>query len=218
MAPPVQKKFILFDNDGVLVDTEYWYYKATQQALSEVGVIIDLEQFMTFMVSGKTTWDLARANGVDEATIQSKMADRTRYYQNCLQEKDIEIPGVETVLQELSQTYHMAIVTSCHREDFEVIHENRPFVSYMDFVLVREDYVNSKPDPEPYLLALQKFGASPEECLVIEDSERGLVSAMAAVIECAVVHNDFTKTHDLSKATYSLANLGELPDLLKNQR
>ncbi|MDA0350073.1 MAG: hypothetical protein O3C43_23200 [Verrucomicrobia bacterium] len=64
----ISKKFILFDNDGVLVDTEYWYYRATQQALSEVGVLIDLDQFMTFMVSGKTTWDLARANGVDETT------------------------------------------------------------------------------------------------------------------------------------------------------
>lgn len=212
----MQKKFILFDNDGVLVDTEYWYYMATKQALSEVGVFIGLEQFTTFMISGKTTWDLARTIGVDEATIKNKMTDRTRYYQNYLREKDIEIPGVETVLKELSPTYNLAIVTSSHREDFEVIHQDRPFLPYMDFVLVREDYVNSKPDPEPYLLAMEKFGAKPEECLVLEDSERGLVSALAAGIDCAVVHNDFTKTHDLSKATHSLANLCELPDLLKN--
>lgn len=210
----MRKKFILFDNDGVLVDTEYWYYRATKQALSEVGVFIDLEQFMTYMVSGKTTWQLARAIGVDEAVIQNKIADRTRYYQNFLQEKDIEIPGVENVLKPLSQSYSMAIVTSSHRADFEVIHESRPIVSYMDFVLVREDYVHSKPNPEPYLAALAKFGANPEEALVIEDSERGLIAALAAGIDCAVVHNDFTKSHDFSKATYRLESLGELLGLL----
>ncbi|MDA0350124.1 MAG: HAD family phosphatase [Verrucomicrobia bacterium] len=211
----MRKKYILFDNDGVLVDTEYWYYMATKQALSEVGIHIDRDQFMTYMVSGKTTWDLARSQGVDEETIQNKMVDRTRYYQNCLRTEDIEIPGVEEVLKELSQTYKMAIITTSHREDFEVIHKDRSIAFYMDFVLVREDYINSKPDPEPYLAGLNKFGANPEQALVVEDSERGLVSALAAGIDCVVVHNDFTKSHDFSKATYKIKNLDELPRLLK---
>ena len=50
---------------------------------------------------------------------------------------------------------------------------------------------------------------------MVEDSERGLTAALAAGIDCAVVQNDFTKSHDFSKATYTLKNLSELPKLME---
>jgi HAD superfamily hydrolase (TIGR01509 family) len=77
--------------------------------------------------------------------------------------------------------------------DFEIIHETRPITQFMDFVLVREDYKFAKPHPEPYLTGLKRFGATKEEALVVEDSSRGLSSAVAAGIDCAIVYNDFTK-------------------------
>ena len=84
----------------------------------------------------------------------------------------------------------------------------------MDFVLVREDYQRAKPHPEPYLTGLKRFGATKEETLVVEDSARGLSSAVAAGIDCAVVHNDFTRGHDFSAATYRIAALIELKDII----
>jgi HAD superfamily hydrolase (TIGR01509 family) len=63
----------------------------------------------------------------------------------------------------------------------------------MDFVLVREDYELAKPHPEAYLTGLKRFGATKEETLVVEDSFRGLNSAVAAGIECVVVDNDARK-------------------------
>jgi beta-phosphoglucomutase-like phosphatase (HAD superfamily) len=64
---------------------------------------------------------------------------------------------------------------------------------FFDFILTREDYVLSKPDPEPYRLAMERSGCFPEECLVVEDSERGLRAALAAGIRCIVVPNDLTQ-------------------------
>ena len=64
----------------------------------------------------------------------------------------------------------------------------------MDFVLTREDYELAKPHPEPYLTGLKRFGATPQETLVVEDSTRGLSSAVAAGIDCAIVHHDFTES------------------------
>jgi HAD superfamily hydrolase (TIGR01509 family) len=211
----MRKKFILFDNDGVLVDTEYWYFRATKQALEELGVQLDHSVFMKIMISGESAFELAKAKDVDEGTIRNKMVDRTRYYQNFLRTKDIEIPGVEDTLRQLSKQFRMAIVTTSHRADFNIIHKDRSIVSYMDFVLAREDYINSKPDPEPYITGLQKSGAQPDEVLVVEDSERGLTAALAAGIDCAVVQNDFTKSHDFSKATHTLKNFSELPKLME---
>ena len=84
----------------------------------------------------------------------------------------------------------------------------------MEFTLTREDYVFSKPDPEPYITALKRFGADPESCLVIEDSQRGLQSAIAAGIDCAIVHNDFTANHNFSGARYMLGSIKEMLDIL----
>jgi len=86
----------------------------------------------------------------------------------------------------------------------------------MDFVLVREDYKLAKPHPEPYLTGLQRLGATREETLVVEDSSRGLNSAVAAGIDCVIVHNDFTKAHDFSQATYRIETLIELKDIILN--
>ena len=72
----------------------------------------------------------------------------------------------------------------------------------MDFVLVREDYKLAKPHPEPYLTGLKRLGATKEETLVVEDSSRGLNSAVAAGIDCAIVLNDFTKAQDFSQASW----------------
>ena len=167
------------------------------------------------MPHGISAWDLAAAQGVDEAAIARQRALRDLYYQEYLQTEDIAIPGVEQVLRELSTRYQMAIITTAKRIDFEIIHRHRHIVPYMDFVLTREDYGQAKPEPEPYLTGLATFGGRPEEALVVEDSERGLRSAVAAGIECAIVHNEFTKTQDFSTATYRIGSLDELAALLQ---
>jgi beta-phosphoglucomutase-like phosphatase (HAD superfamily) len=84
----------------------------------------------------------------------------------------------------------------------------------MDFILTVEDYSNAKPDPEPYLTALEKFGAVPEEALVIEDSGRGLKSAVAAGIDCIIIENAFTSSHDFTSAKMVLNSLSELIKIL----
>ena len=108
----------------------------------------------------------------------------------------------------------MAIVTTSKRVDFELIHQHRDIVRHMDFVLAREDYDQAKPEPEPYLTALSRFGAKPHQALVIEDSERGLRAAVAAKISCVVVANSFTAHQDLSAADYKIASLNALAGLL----
>ena len=86
----------------------------------------------------------------------------------------------------------------------------------MDFSLCVEEYPRSKPHPDPYLAGMKKFNASKDECLIIEDSQRGLTSAVNAEIECVIVENEFTKTHDFSKATYHIEKFAELTTLLQN--
>jgi len=208
------KKYILFDHDGVLVDTEFWYYKAGERALADIGVTLDKDQYLRDMKQGLATWAQARAAGIDEQTISRQREIRDTYYREYLKTEAIEIEGVVETLAELSRYARMAIVTTAKRADFEIIHEKRRVTHFMDFVLVREDYKLAKPHPEPYLTGLKRFGATREETLVVEDSSRGLNSAVAAGIDCAIVHNDFTKTHDFSQAKYRIGTLIELRDII----
>jgi HAD superfamily hydrolase (TIGR01509 family) len=205
---------MLFDHDGVLVDTEFWYYKAGERALADIGLTLDKDQYLRDMSQGFGTWAQARAAGLDERTISRLREVRNDYYQAYLRTEAIEIDGVVEALAELSKYVRMAIVTTAKRADFEIIHEKRHIRQFMDFVLVREDYKLAKPHPEPYLTGVQRLGATKEETLVVEDSSRGLNSAVAAGIDCAIVYNEFTKAQDFSQASYRIETLIELKDII----
>ena len=74
------KECILFDHDGVLVDTEPWYFKAGERALEEIGVSLDKDQYLRDMTQGLGTWTQARAAGVDEQTISRQRELRDELY------------------------------------------------------------------------------------------------------------------------------------------
>ena len=208
------KKYLLFDNDGVLVETEPYYFKANVKALREFGLELEFDVYMEIMARGGTAWEIAQKQGISKRDIDKKRQLRDVYYQEFIQSQEIEIDGVVDILKELSKKYKMGIVTTSRRVDFDLVHQKREIVSYMDFTLCVEEYPRAKPHPDPYLAGMKKFNALKEECLVIEDSQRGLTSAVNAGIECVVVKNEFTKTHDFSKADYRIDTLHSLESLL----
>jgi len=210
------KKYILFDNDGVLVETEQYYYRANVKALAELGLELSFDLYMEIMARGGTAWELAKKHSFSQGEIDKKRTQRDIYYQEFIQNENIEIDGVVEVLKELSKSYNMGIVTTSRRVDFDLVHDKLNIVNYMDFTLCVEEYPLSKPHPDPYLAGMKKFNATKDECIIIEDSQRGLSSAVNAAIECVIVYNEFTKSHDFSKAKYKIKSIKDLPALLND--
>jgi HAD superfamily hydrolase (TIGR01509 family) len=210
------KKYLLFDNDGVLVETEKWYYEANKKSLLEIDVELAFDVYMEIMARGGTAWEVAKKHGYSQKVVDEQRRRRDIYYREFISSQPIEIDGVVEVLEELSKEYSFGIITTSRRVDFDLIHSQREIVKYMDFTLCVEEYPRSKPHADPYLAGMKKFNATQNQCLVIEDSQRGLSSAVNAGIECAVVKNEFTATHDFSSATYRIKTLHELPELLKS--
>ncbi|MGM0534378.1 MAG: HAD family hydrolase [Campylobacterota bacterium] len=209
----MNKEFILFDNDGVLVETENWYYQASKKALKEFfDYDMGFEEYMGIMTRGGGVWSIL--DDASQEQIIKARDKRNEYYQHYLQNEDIVIGGVQDVLARLSEKYNMAIITTARRVDFELIHKDRGIVDFMDFVLCEGEYPRAKPHPDPYLKGLERFGAKPSQTVVVEDSQRGLTAAHDAGIECITVHNDFTKTQDFSKATRKIQSFHNLLDLL----
>lgn len=213
----MNKKYILFDNDGVLVETEIWYYEASKRALKEFfDVNLPFDEYMDIMTAGNGVWVAAKGASEKEKIIAREQRDV--YYQEYLRKENIAIENVHDVLGELKKQYQMAIVTTSRRVDFDIIHKNRGIIDFMDFVLCVEDYPRAKPFPDPYLKGLELFGASKEETIVIEDSQRGLISANRANIDCVIVHNEFTKTQNFDSASYKIDKLSELSSILNQNK
>jgi HAD superfamily hydrolase (TIGR01509 family) len=209
------RRFILWDHDGVLVDTERWYFAATRDILHRLGIELSQEAYLDIMTSGQTCWDLARAKGFSPEEISRHRGIRNSLYQEFLRTENIEVDGVIDVLSTLEKSFEMAVVTTSRREDFELIHRSRNLLGYFQFVLTVEDYPRPKPEPDPYLTALERFGARPEEAVVIEDSARGLRSALQAGLDCLVVRSEFTASQDFTGAWRVADSIGEVPEILR---
>ena len=201
---------LLFDHDGVLVDTEFWYFQATRDEFTSLDIALELEEYMDHMVTGTSVIPSRIAEGERDAF----RTRRNKRYADYLLSQDIQIPGVENTLASLHGRYPMAIVTTSRRQHFDLIHEHRHIRHYFDFVLTQGDYAREKPEPDPYLTALDRFGIEAGQALVIEDSVRGLRSAMAAGIPCVIVRNEFTADQDFTGASAYIETLTELPGLL----
>ncbi len=208
-------KAILWDNDGVLVDTEHLYRDATREILAGIGIHVSDEQYRElFLKQNHGAWHLAAERGYAEKAIDEMRHQRDLRYSELLGARNHAIEGVEEVLAELHGRYAMAVVTSSQRRHFEIIHEQTGFLRYFDFVLAREDYGNSKPDPEPYLTAVDRLGLTAGECIAVEDTPRGLIAAKGAGLRCIVIPNALTLGGDFAAAHTVLDHVRELPRLI----
>ena len=133
---------------------------------------------------GGTIWDLARKDGINEFLISEQLYKRNKYYKELLRTENIKIINVKKVLSYLSKKYKMAIITTSKRSDFEIIHREGELIEFMDFTLCLNEYKRVKPSPDPYLEAMKRFNAIEKECIIIEDSYKGLSSALNAKIDC----------------------------------
>lgn len=207
------KKYILFDNDGVLVETEKWYFRANVEILKQMNIILDEQRYKEIMINGQSAFLLAEELGYTSTKVEEARHKRNELYQHYIRTEEIAIEGVQDVLSILSQDYTMGIVTSSRRVDFELIHASRGITDHMQFVLCSGEYARSKPHPDPYLKGLELLGGNKDEAFVVEDSQRGLRSAVNAGIDCVIVENEFTRSHDFSDARHHIKSLEELHTL-----
>jgi HAD superfamily hydrolase (TIGR01509 family) len=208
------RKFILWDHDGVLVDTERWYFAATRDSLADLGIQLDQAAYLGLATEGRSCWDLARQAGHSEARVELQRSRRDGLYQDYIRSQPIEIDGVLETLRELHGAYRMAIVTTARREDFALIHRSRSLLECFELIVTIEDCARPKPHPDLYLEALRRLGARAEESFAVEDSARGLRAATAAGIDCIVVKNAFTAFQDFSAAWSVLDSVRDLPGIL----
>jgi len=185
--PSLLPAAVLFDMDGLLIDTEPLWFAVEMEILAELGGSWDHTDHATLVgsslpVSSKFIADRA-GTGVTAAEIAEQLVGRMHHR---LSEAPALRPGVLDLIDELDAAgVPRALVSSSSRTIIDAALRGLAPVITFDTVVSGDEVTRNKPHPEPYLLAAQKLGVDPADCVALEDSPSGAASASAA--GCVVV-------------------------------
>ena len=185
---------VLWDNDGVLVDTETLFFQTTRSAFAQLGLDLTAEIWgRHYLGEGRTSREIAALLGGDTIRIVPMIEQRNQQYRQILSQPPALRPRVRETLDQLSGRVRLAIVTGSHRDQFQLMHRSIGLLNFFETIVTGDECANPKPHPDLYLAGLKSLGVRPESCLAVEDSPRGLAAARAAGVPCIVVPTDLTR-------------------------
>ena len=205
---------ILFDMDGVLVDSEPFICKSAVLMFEELGLKVSLEDFVPFVGMGENRYigGVAEKYGI---TIDLKQAKARTYqiYQKIIRGKLAPLPGVPEFIDKCRKKgLKLAVATSADLVKMEAnLNETRLFPVLFNATVNGLEVENKKPHPDIYLKAAERLGLKPEECLVVEDAPSGIMAAVAARCRCLAVTSSFRK-NELREADWICDSLLAVPE------
>lgn len=211
------KKAVIFDMDGVIIDSELVYQKRREQFFREKDIILTADRQQSFI--GTNPDDLFLALFPEDEQKQKRerlKAEFLTFRENYV----MDIPGmlnpeIEEVLICLKEAgYRLAVASSGAYASVMNVLEQTKLTTYFELIVSGQQFAKSKPDPEIYRYTATHLGLLESECLAIEDSEHGVKAAQAAGIDVLGLVNKAYQV-DLSQATHVIHSLTELPDWLK---
>ena len=186
---------VLWDNDGVLVDTESLFFETTRRAFARLGLDLTKELWgLHYLGEGKTSREIAVLMGGDENRIAPTIEERNQQYRQVLGQPPPVRPQVRETLGLLFGRVRMAMVTGSPRDQLQLMHVGSGLLAHFDPIVTGDECAQPKPHPELYLTALKILDVDPSRCVAIEDSPRGLASSTAAGIACMFVPTELTRT------------------------
>lgn len=175
-------KALIFDMNGVISDDEKLHEIAYKELLAENNIELKHEDYKRKYQGSpndQNFQDIIDEYGLDLDAKEMTAAKTEKYLK--LAEKELEsVDGVGHAVKVFSEKYELALVSSSPREEVEMVLEKFALKKYFKVIITADDITKGKPDPEPYLLASEKLGIAPENCVVFEDSLNGIASAKAA--------------------------------------
>lgn len=189
-------KAIIFDVDGVLVDTEALVSRAAARLFGEMGAVVSPDVFLEHVGSGPERYLRIPAEAVGlELNLEAAVERLDALFLEEAVAGVPRFPGAEDLLVwAREQGLKRGVATSAHRAKLERnlkafdLHDGK-----LDAVVSCEQVSHNKPAPDIYLCCAERLGLRPEECLVVEDAVNGIEAALAAGMRCFAVANTFPK-------------------------
>jgi HAD superfamily hydrolase (TIGR01509 family) len=222
-------KALIFDCDGVLVDTERDGHRvAFNEAFARKGIAArwSVEEYgeLLQVAGGKERmrhyfdsrgWP--RQSGERDSFIQELHKLKTELYMRIIEEGRLPLrPGVKRLVDEaIADGLLLAICSTSNERAVRTVARvmlGEERVAHFHAILAGDVVSRKKPDPEIYLLARETLEVDPRQCLVVEDSRNGLLAAKAAGMWCIVTKSCYTQDEDFSEADAVYPDLGDPPD------
>jgi HAD superfamily hydrolase (TIGR01509 family) len=205
---------VIFDMDGVIVDTEPVHRYAYFQQFSELNIHVTEEQFTSF--TGNSTRNVFQKVkslfGLEQAVEDLIQRKRTIFNDAFDNKADLELlDGVEKLIIDFHEKgMQLILASSASKVTIERVFGRFRLHNYFTHIVSGEDFPKSKPDPAIFIHAATLSIASKANCIVIEDSTNGVKAAKAAGIYCVGYNSIHSKMQDLSEADFIINHFSEI--------
>jgi beta-phosphoglucomutase len=230
------KKGIIFDMDGVLVDAMPFHAEAMGRAIKEI-TNHEIDKKNIFLLEGMPSSDLVkeifkRENinkkiDVDDDDLAKQIGSRKEQIFKQIQNAK-GIDGAKQLLEDLTsncgKSCIKAVVSGAAREEVEAILDKNIETTYFDFIITGDDIEKGKPNPAPFLIALNKMNLPTSQVIVVENSPLGVEAANKAGLECIItlnntpldIHNDFKEVMSSDPKKFTFKDTKSASKFLKN--
>lgn len=218
MADNMLPQGVIFDMDGVLVDSEEYICKAACLMFEELGLRVHPEDFVPFVGMGENRYIGGVAEKYNLAVEIEAVKKRTYdIYLEIIQGVLRPLPGVHDFIEKCKDTGKKVAVASSadRRKVVGNLKEIELPLSLFDAIVVAEDVVHKKPAPDIFLLAAELLQLKPSECLVVEDAVSGVTAAKTAGSRCLALTTSFSE-NELDQADYWASDLSDVADDVLN--
>lgn len=204
---------VIFDMDGVLIDSEPMHLEVEQKMLSSLGINISEDEMTEFIgTASQQMWETLINRYDLKQSIDELHGVLTRFKTKYFREEALEpIAGIVELLNGFKQNgLKLAVASSSPEEHIHIILEKLNIREFFQIVVSGDHVKVSKPEPEIFLLAAEKLGVKPGECVVIEDSTHGVSAAKAAGMTCIAFDNPNSLNQCYDKADKIVEKMDEI--------
>ena len=196
---------VIFDMDGVIIDSEPIYSIVYQKLFDMLNVNISKEERNSFVgLSAKKVWLYVKEKGTLNQTVDELLKLKEKIYFETFKSLEIyhkPIYGIIELLETLKRyRVSLSIASSANRNVIDFVIDKLSLSSYFDCIVSGEEVPNGKPDPDIFLKVAENYNEPPHKFAVIEDSENGVKAAKSAGMKCVGYKNKNSGNQDLSSA------------------
>ena len=192
-------KGVIFDMDGTLLESTQADYRAWEKVFNDYNQELPFEKYAP-MLGVKSADVIKKEIGFsDEQDVKRILKEKFDYFIEYIKENPIKpVHAAETFLKSLAEyPVKVALATSSRKEKMRLVLEKLDFLQYFSVVVTGDEVTHGKPAPDIFLLAADRLGLKPSDCIVIEDGPIGVAAAKSANMKCIAI----TETHDAEKLT-----------------
>jgi len=204
---------IIFDMDGVIIDSEPTHQKLEFEMFAELGLTISDEEHKTFVgTSSIDMWTRIKKNHTLNKTPEELLLYGRAKYWEALDKNQIPlVNGSKDLMSILHQNgYIIQVASSATRPTVDRVIEHFNLAGMISYRIGGDEVKKSKPDPEIFLKAASQSNSDPRRCLVIEDSTNGIKAAKEAGMHCIGYKNTGTGNQDLSMADIIVTDVNKI--------